>query len=127
MDTIQALFDGMSIHWQQERAATQMTLGNIISRLEVMQKDQRIKGLGNLDSYRGYYSDLAFKPDNTEKTVEQLLSECRATMGKVFIGYKGGEFMMGESTPLWVADYGCCGKKLIAINDDGSLVLAEDD
>jgi hypothetical protein len=124
---LQALFDGMCKHRQRERAASQMTLGKLINRLEGMPKGQKIKGLGELDSYRGYYEDLAFEPADTEKTVEQLLSECRAAMGKVFTGYKGGEYMMGELTPLWVADYGCSGKKLIAINDDGSLKLAEDD
>ena len=111
MNTLQALIDGMSIHLQKERAATQMTLGGIISRLKEMPKDQKIKGLGDLNSYRGYYSDLAFEPDNTEKTVKQLLSECLLAMGKVFIGYKGGKFMMGELTPLWLANYGCSGKK----------------
>ena len=35
--------------------------------------------------------------------------------------------MMGESTPIWIADYGCCGVKIMAINNDGSIETAEDD
>ena len=69
-------------------------------------------------------SDL---PEIKEKPAALLLKECRAAMGAVFTGYKGGEYQMGKSTPLWVASYGCCGKKLMAINDDGTLQLAEDD
>ena len=41
-------------------------------------------------------------------------------MGQVFEGYKGGDFMMGALTPLWVAAYGNCGNKLLAINSRNS-------
>lgn len=65
-------------------------------------------------SYRGYYSDLAL--DFTTKydaddftdidTVGELLKEAKACIGKTFTGYKGGDFTMDETTPLWVSDYG---------------------
>ncbi|MBK8184749.1 MAG: hypothetical protein IPK63_18480 [Candidatus Competibacteraceae bacterium] len=41
--------------------------------------------------------------------------------------YKGGRYVMGEMTPVWVADHGCCGVKLIALRDDGKIEVAEDD
>ena len=29
-------------------------------------------------------------------------------MGATFEGYKGGDFLMGKNTPLWVANYSYC-------------------
>jgi hypothetical protein len=57
-------------------------------------------------SYRGYYSDLAFEGGTSQIEAHELLASCKSAMGKVFTGYKGGDFMMGELTPLWVASYG---------------------
>ena len=127
MNAMQAMMDGLSVQWQKERAAEQMTLGEVIDRLASLPPRTVISGLGKLNSYRGYYCDLAFDPHGKEKPAALLLKECRAAMGAVFTGYKGGEYQMGKSTPLWVASYGYCGKKLMAIYDDGTLQLAEDD
>ena len=127
MDKMQVMIDGMSAEWQRERAATQMTLGDVIAALESLPKDTEIDGLKRLDSYRGYYSDLAFEREDGKRPVSEILTMCRTAMGKVFAGYKGGDFMMGESTPMWIADYGCCGVKIMAITPDGSIETAEDD
>ena len=127
MNHLQALIDGINANLQRERAESQMTLGRMIKRLEELPEDLEIVGFGKLGSYRGYYSDLAFEPDTEPKTVKQLLRECKSAMGKVFIGYKGGEYVMGELTPLWVANYGCCGERLVAINDDGTIEIEEED
>ena len=127
MNNMQALMDGMSAQWQSERAETQMTLGGMITTLEAMPKEAEIQGISEPDSYRGYYSDLAFKATEGKIKVADALEMCRAAMGKVFTGYKGGDYMMGELTPLWLADYGCCGKKIMAIGDNGVLETEEDD
>ena len=124
---MQALIDGMSAQWQRERAETQMTLGKIIQALESMPSTSSIKGIGELASYRGYYSDLAFQPEPGERSVSEVLADCCAAMGKIFQGYKGGEFVMGELTPLWIADYGVCGVKVMDINADGSIETAPED
>jgi hypothetical protein len=29
-------------------------------------------------------------------------------IGKTYTGYKGGEYVMGKVTPVWVANYGNC-------------------
>ena len=127
MNHLQALMDGMSAKWQGERAETQMTLGKMIKALEAMPETMKIKGLGELDSYRGYYEDLAFEPLEGERSVEEILVQCRAAMGQVFEGYKGGNFVMGALTPIWLAHYGDCGKKIIAICEDGTIETADDD
>jgi hypothetical protein len=125
---LQDLVDDMSAQWQRERAETQMTLGKLITALEEMPEGAEVANLNSADSYRGYYSDLAFEycPSGI-RSASDLLAECRAAMGKTLGGYKGGDFVMGKTTPLWVASYGCCGEKLIALRPDGGIETATDD
>ena len=127
MDNIQAMLDGMAQQWKKERAANQMTLGELIKVLERMPQDAEIHGLGELDSYRGYYEDLAFEPTDEKRLVSEILTKCRSAMGQVFTGYKGGDFVMGALTPLWHSHYGTTGKKLMGINADGTIETADDD
>jgi len=124
---LQAMVDGMSAQWQRERAESQMTLGKFIELLAAMPADFLIDGLGEPDSYRGYYSDLAFGREPEKVTAGALLAMCRAAMGQVYQGYKGGDYMMGANTPLWVAHYGSCGEKLMGINPDGSLITQQNE
>jgi hypothetical protein len=125
---MQTIMNGLSAQWQRQRAETQMTLGELINALVAMPADAQVACLRDAHSYRGYYSDLAFEldPDST-RCASDLLAECRAAMGKAFYGYKGGDFVMGKTTPLWVASYGSCGKKIIALNPDGSIETTTDD
>lgn len=119
-----ALVDDMSAQWQRERAETQLTLGGLIAALEAMPSDAQVANLGDEHSYRGYYIDLAFKRLDGTRPAGELLADCRAAMGRVFEGYKGGEFVMGAKTPLWVASYGRCGEKLMALHVGGELETA---
>jgi hypothetical protein len=124
---LQALMDGMSAQWQRERADTQMTLGKLIAALEAMPADAQVANLRDTHSYRGYYSDLAFELSDDTRPAAELLAECKEAMGQVFTGYKGGDFVMGSLTPVWVAHYGCCGNKLMAMPADGGIETAADD
>jgi hypothetical protein len=59
---------------------------------------------GGLYSYRGNYADLAiehYPPDTGYISVERLLSHAQDCVGKTFLGYKGGEFVMNERTNVW--------------------------
>lgn len=119
---IQAMIKGMSQQWQEERAESQMTLGRLIDFLKTQPADKKIAGFGEANSYRGYHSDLAFEPSLEEQTVSKFLEYCKSAMGEVFEGYKGGEFVMGRNTPLWIAFYGECGPRLIEVSEfDGVL------
>lgn len=124
---IQALMDGMSAQWQRERAEMQMTLGELIAALEAMPEGAEVANLHSAHSYRGYYSDLAFEQSEGTRMAAELLAECKAAMGQVFCGYKGGDYVMGALTPVWVASYGCCGQKLMALHAGGKIETAEDD
>lgn len=124
MSIYQAMFYSFKREMQAARAVTQMTLGKLIDRLKSLPQDLMISGLGDLSSYRGYYEDLAFEPLDVEIPVSELLNECMGAMGRTYYGYKGGEYLMGENTPLWIAEYGCCGVRLMGITDKGEIVTA---
>ena len=119
--------DGMSAQWQRERAETQLTLGKLIAALEAMPDGAEVANLRDPDSYRGYYSDLYFERGEGLRPAAELLADCKAAMGQVFTGYKGGDYVMGALTPLWIATYGCCGQKLMAVHPGGDVETAEDD
>jgi hypothetical protein len=103
---IQALVDSMNETARLTRADYHLTLGGLISALGPVAPDARLsQSLGGAHSYRGYYSDLAFRPSGEITTAGALLNEARAALGQTFEGYKGGDFVMGPDTPLWVSDY----------------------
>lgn len=118
--------DGMSAQWQKERSESQMTLGTLIDTLAAMPPETELEGFGEAHSYRGYYSDLAFEKMEGKTTAERALTMARGCMGEVFTGYKGGDYPMGRNTPVWLAEYGSCGMKIVSIRDDGTLELEED-
>ncbi len=111
---LQKLFDAMSDQDRRTRSQYQMTLGALIDDL----KDKNQSGavyavigdetsfLSDPHSYRGYYSDLSLTPSNTKGSVADLLAELQAALGSTFEGYKGGDFLMGADTPVWVSPYG---------------------
>ncbi len=124
---LQAMMNGMSAQWQRERAETQLTLGKLIAALEAMPEGADVANLHSVGSYRGYYSDLCFERGDGTRPAAELLADCKAAMGQVFTGYKGGDYVMGALTPLWIATYGCCGQKLMAVHPGGDVETAEDD
>lgn len=115
-DHLQDLVDGMNARMQRGRAERQLTLGELIAQLAALPGDGIVRGLGELMSYRGYYCDLAFEPSDADEPVAVLLERCRAAMGRIYQGYKGGDFLMGETTPLWIAPYGSSGERLTGLN-----------
>ncbi|MDD5543867.1 MAG: hypothetical protein PHX83_11895 [Acidobacteriia bacterium] len=128
MFDMQALVDGMSAQWQRERSKTQLTLGLLIAALESMPPESRVANLCAPHSYRGYYCDLAFELTDGTRAASELLAECKGAMGKVFTGYKGGDFVMGALTPLWVSKYGESeGVRLISVSVGGGIETAEED
>lgn len=121
---IQNLFDAMSVTWRQERSKTQMTLSGLIERLKELPPEMEFNGFYFPHSYRGYYEDLAFEPIEG-RVVKYVLEDVEKCLDKTFCGYKGGDFLMDADTPIWIANYGCGGKKLLGISDEGELKLEE--
>lgn len=97
-----------------------ITLGAFMSALSTRPPEQEVSfefaslTPTDLGSYRGYYDHLALGySEDGSCTVAKLLDECRGAIGKVYEGYKGGDFRMHAGTPLWVANYGRCGSTAI--------------
>ena len=89
-----------------------MYLKELIETLEKVDGDMVVPhGFGNPHSYRGYYDQLAFEPEENV-TVGQMLKDAQDSLGKTFEGYKGGDFTMDEYTDVWLAEYGSCGEGL---------------
>ena len=127
MIDLQAFVDGLSAGWQKERSESQLTLGGFIKLLKALSADAMVDGFANPHSYRGYYCDLAFEPLQQKITASDALEMCCGCMGEVFTGWKGGEYMMGANTPIWLSHEGTCGVKIVALYIDGTLVTKEDD
>lgn len=111
---IQKMMDAMSASWRNERSKYQMTLGQLVEELEqlapdtpIMLSDGNGESPGRAMSYRGYYSDLSFEPSEKPITAKAFATEARRALGNSFEGYKGGEYIMGTDTPLWISEYGC--------------------
>tara|TARA_R110002072_G_scaffold63430_2_gene157822 strand:+ start:430 stop:777 length:348 start_codon:yes stop_codon:yes gene_type:complete len=109
-----------------------MKLGSIIQQLEGCDPEAPVRfdfgGLSpdptQLDSYRGYYNDLALGWTDRSCTVQELLEALREANGRTFTGYKGGEFDMNNQTPVWIAEYGrTSDTKIIGIEEDYYVTL----
>ena len=122
---VQAMLDGFSKQWAEGRAATQMTLGELIEVLEDLDPSKMIQGIScELDSYRGYYSDLAIYPSDKGCNVGDLLERCREAMGECFEGYKGGGFYMTANTPIWLSFYGeSSGDRLMRLDTESDPIV----
>lgn len=84
----------------------QMSLEELIDRLSEEDPDKIIvNGFGSPHSYRGFYDQLAFSPENYV-TVGSMLKHAKSAVGKTFEGYKGGHYTMTLLTPVFIADYG---------------------
>ena len=123
---IQAMFDAMSASMRTTRSDYHVTLGELITDLDgveglVLFEDGNSPG--NEDSYRGYYADLAFGQQLEPKLASEFFDQCRRAFGKTYEGYKGGDFVMDEDTPLWRAAYGDTGDAIVNTKRDGDNLI----
>jgi hypothetical protein len=127
MLTIESLMDAISESSRNTRKDYHLTLGGLITILESAEGCVRFADgstPGDEMSYRGYYSDLAFEPQSESKTVSEFLGQCKAAHGNTYEGYKGGDNVMADDTPLWKALYGSCGDAIVdAIKTESGIVL----
>lgn len=110
-----------------ERSKYHVTLGDMI---EISAKATGVvrytdgKSPGEEMSYRGYYSDLSFEDSDDEKSASDFHKQLTKAHGMEYTGYKGGENLMGDDTPLWRAEYSRTGEAIIdAQIVNGDLVL----
>lgn len=93
----------------------QWNLGQLIDALERCPKDNAVRfdfcmtAPTTLDSYRGYYEDLALgwqeQPGYPEPTVGALLKTLKEQLGTTVHGYKGGDYTVDRRQWVYVANY----------------------
>ena len=110
--------DRIGLFGKQAAAYEQITLGELIALLAQREADQGVRfdfcdlkpNPKQIDSYRGFYEHVAIgflPPDSGEDVlVGQLLEALKAKVGTAMEGYKGGDYTMDASCPLWVANWG---------------------
>jgi hypothetical protein len=92
----------------------QLTLGQFIFLLERANPEAEVQydfcgyTPSTFDSYRGFYEQLALGVSTGTVRVRHILSRANECLGKTFQGYKGGDYTMADTTPLWVANYREC-------------------
>ncbi len=132
---LQVMVDAINEEGRRTRAKYQLTLGQLIGRLEDSMQYATVEctnGIspGTPHSYRGYYSDLAFElndPTEVDLKVKDFLAICKKVLDTTLEGYKGGDFVMDAKTPLWLSAWGDASE--IAImdvtrkNDDTVLLV----
>ena len=129
------------------KKSNQMTLGEMIIKLEgiiehvkVIEKDrpqyqdpdvmfdfEYLRPVC-LSSWRGSYSELAIEFSGEGKWLKasEFLIMLKEAVGKTYEGYKGGDFVMGKATPVWVANYGNSGDTgVYNISYDGYYIIIE--
>jgi hypothetical protein len=84
---------------------TPLTLGDLIDFLDDLGEFQVIN-LEVQGCFRGYYDELALWPTGGWTMGWALARRLRAeALGQIFTGYKGGEYLMTETTPVWIGQW----------------------
>jgi len=115
MDIQQFLQDVMEMQRAEEmKTSPQLTLGKLIERIEAIEDRSKpvvfdeVYHPSDIDSWRGSYCELALTYETGEGKLStaDFIALLKRTVGATLYGYKGGEFLMIEDTPVWVANYG---------------------
>lgn len=121
---MQDFINAISQILQDQRSKEQMTLGELIATLESYPQEKQITNINFPHSYRCYYEDLALEQGEGTRSVGSLVELLKTKcLDNIFYGYKGGSFTMKQQTPIWIAEYGSCGMKLMDIMDGEVLDL----
>lgn len=103
-----------------------MRLGDLILWLKAQNRRAIVQdGFGSPHSYRGSYDCVAFTPKGST-TFGEMLYYAQCANGQVFEGYKGGEFLMGEDTECYIADYGDIGEPITSTHLKYWALVAEE-
>jgi len=129
---LQTFLDNKAKALRQQMLANsdQLTLGQLIEKVESIARNGYKLSDGSeptvrydfeylfptaIDSWRGSYAELAlnFESNGEELPVSKFIELLKSAVGKTFEGYKGGDFTMDESTPIWVANCGNSGNTAV--------------
>lgn len=100
---------------EEMKTSPQLVLGELILKLEAIENkklpvifDDGKYHPVSVDSWRGSYCELAieYSGEGARLKLADFLKILKDTIGETFTGYKGGDYVMGKTTPVWVANYG---------------------
>lgn len=110
-----------------------LALGELIDKLKGEDPEEEVRfDFGgfiprNLGSYRGSYDQLALGYDDKWQepmTVGELQVELRQAVGRTYEGYKGGDYEMTRTTPVWAASSGdSWGTGIVGVRRDTWVIL----
>ncbi len=128
---LQRIADMAAAACRDTRTQYHLSLGSLIAALERVPPEAPVQFDAGCapcrpHSYRGYYEDLAFATTTSALTAGKFLATLKdEVLDKPFTGYKGGGFTMGETTPLWVSEYGSASSiAIVGVSMvDGKVVL----
>jgi hypothetical protein len=112
----------------------QMTMQQFAEALEAMPPDEIPyfdfchQRPTKLDSYRGYYEDVALGWSDGPRapTCGELAASVRSRIGQTQEGYKGGAFYVRPDTAVWVANHGATGDTaIVGVKNEGWAVIIE--
>lgn len=110
---MQGIVNMMSNIARDTRKDYHVCLGDLLERLRSCDDPNALVPYGEPHSYRGYYADLALEPLPEPIKVWELINQLSDVINTELTGYKGGEFLMGADTPVWISHYGNTGEALI--------------
>lgn len=110
--------------------AMQMDLGDLTDAVRNAPKGTIVmtdmgESVSNPHSYRGYYEQASIEPSGSENTLsEDFAAELEAFIDNIAEGWKGGDFYMDSSTPVWVSYEGSCsGRALVGTELRGDVLV----
>lgn len=108
---MQFIIDAVNTASCSTRGDYHLTLGELNEALASADDDALVlfddgAAVGEFDSYRGYYTDIALGDADSPKTVAEFRKNAAAALETVFEGYKGGKYPATPSKPLWRSGYG---------------------
>lgn len=113
--------------------SSQLSLGELIDKLEALPNKSMsvVLDFGPvptcLSSWRGSYSELAIEyRDGDAPDVFTFILECRRAVSKTYEGYKGGDYVMGRETPVWVSQWGEAeNNAVVGVRDAGDMIVID--
>lgn len=117
---MQTIFDNAvaAARAKELETSDQLLLGELIQKLESV-KNKGLPVFYDFNdkesptyfmSWRGSYCEPALGHEENKVTlVSDLLLMAKEEIGKVEVGYKGGDFTMHKRSPIWIANYGTSG------------------
>lgn len=108
------------------RSQDHMTLGDLVYRLRELHPGVMVHLGDAVYSYRGDYRQACLEPKAPGMEAHQLADELEAQFGSEREGWKGGMFVMGSGTYVYVVEWGSTGPMLIGIDWDGTVVTCQE-